>query len=205
MMIKNNFLQKDPLVRKIKLFLFFLALLLIVDLVLILAFRLWTEMTYRDGVVTFVPSSPYRVVIQGEPAASGNLYWLGHNEYLLLLTPKSLKYNREVYYIDMCRNPPGIGLPNSANFRRIPFVKGALVEREVFEGYPLEGELETDWKVNDHEIRLRIKGFSESAQKAVPVTSPEVYKRMLPIAYQREIILRETSISRFVSNLTDEK
>jgi len=184
--------SKKSLVRKIKILFVFLVLLLITDLALIFAFRLWIEMTYRDGVVAFVPSSPYHVVIHGEPAASGYLYWLGRNEHLLLLTPKSSKYDREVYYINMCGYPPEIGLPESANFRRVPFLGGALVQRKVFEGYPFQGELKADWQVNDHEVHLHIKGFSDSAQKADPVTSPDVYERMMPLAYQREIILKET-------------
>lgn len=146
--------------------------------------RFWTE--YTD----VVRRSPYRVVVQGEPTISGTLYRLDRRAaYLLVLTSKSAQ-GPEAYYIDFVAERMGL-----ANFPQyVPLGRCALVDRETLDGIYSEAEIEADWDLQEkwREMRIRIKDFiadvyagHDAAQRA------EEGRALIPLGYQREIILTE--------------
>ena len=168
-----------------------LSTVLVTTLVLMIAFWLWLEIYMTYSTIVSV-SAYYRVDVPGKPAASARLYDLGspHEGFgknnLLVLTSKS-SGRREFYFIDMGRRE--IGLPNCPKY--VPLLDGAIVDRSTLMGFPLLGEFKAEWNKNDHEVRMRIMGFSDVAIKAEggpDLDENEAAKRRMPIGYQREII-----------------
>jgi len=163
-----------------------LATALVTTGVLIAGFGLWLHRAWEDSTIV-VREAPFQVIIPGEPAASGRLYRLGHgDDYLLVLTSKAAEYP-EGYLMKVGTRE--IGLPDFPQYVRI--FKYALIDSSVYDGFPFLGELDAEWiRANGgRELRLRIRGFSDVAQKAEPKT-PDDVREALPIAYQREIIIR---------------
>jgi hypothetical protein len=154
---------------------------------MMIGFWVWLE-TYMvySTLISIWPS--YRVTIPGQPAITARLYWLGSPrvggaEDLLVLTPKS-SGRREFYCIDMSHRK--IGLPECPKY--VPLFDSAIVDRTTLEGYPLELDLKAEWDENETEVRIRIMGFSDRAMKPRP-DDDENARRMMPIGYQREIVL----------------
>lgn len=172
-----------------------LSTVLVTALVLMIAFWLWLEIYMTYSTIVSVSAS-YRVAVPGKPAVSARLYWLGSPHIggakdLLVLTSKSSEH-REFYFIDMSRRE--IGLPNCPKY--VPLLDGAIVDRSTLGGFPLGGELKAEWNENDHEVRIRITGFSDVAIKAEggpDLDEKEIAQRQMPIGYQREIIFTKKS------------
>jgi hypothetical protein len=173
-----------------------MSTVLLTSLVLMIAFCFWLEIYMKYSTIVSV-SAYYHVTVPGEPVASARLYDLGfpHEGFgkndLLVLTPKS-SGQREFYFIDMSRRE--IGLPNCPKY--VPLLGGAIIDRSTLLGFPLLGELKVEWNKNEHEVRMRIMGFSDAAIKAEgghALNENEITKREMPIGYQREIVFTMTS------------
>ncbi len=172
-----------------------LSTVLVTALVLMIAFWLWLEIYMTYSTIVSVSAS-YRVAVPGKPAVSARLYWLGSPRVgtmndLLVLTSKSSGH-REFYYINVghCK----IGLPGCPKY--VPLFGSAIVDRITLEGFPFGGELKAEWNENDHEVRIRITGFSDVAIKAEggpDLDEKEIAQRQMPIGYQREIIFTKKS------------
>jgi hypothetical protein len=67
---------------------------------------------------------------------------------------------------------------------------GAILERTTIAGYIDEGKLKAEWNVGESAIRICVMGFSDRAMKPGP-DDDENARRMMPIAYQRQIILNK--------------
>ena len=167
-----------------------LSTVLVTALTLMIAFWLWLEIFMTYSTIISVSAS-YRVTVPGKPAVSARLYWqgsphIGGSKDLLVLTSKSSGH-REFYCIDMSRRE--IGLPAYPKY--VPLLDGAIVDRSTLGGFPLGGELKAEWNENEHEVRMRIMGFSDVAIKAEgspDLDENEVAKKRMPIGYQREIV-----------------
>ena len=187
-MIECGLSQKKSLSRKVKMLVIILSTALITALVLIIAFWAWLEIYMTYSTIVSVSAS-YRVTVPGEPPVSARLYWLGSphiggSKDLLVLTSKSSGH-REFYWIDVGRRE--IGLPACPKY--VPLLDGAIVDRSTLQGFPQGGELEAEWNKNDGEVRIRIIGWSDAAERAEPVPdADEATRRQMPIGYQREII-----------------
>ena len=182
--------------REKKMIVIIISTVLVTAMVLIIAFWLWLEIYMTYSTIVSV-SAYYRVDVSGKPAASARLYDLGspHEGFgknnLLVLTPKSSGH-REFYFINLSRRE--IGLPNSPKY--VPLLDGAIVDRSTLMGFPLLGELTAEWSENDHEVRMRMTGFSDVAIKANGGLRPddnEITRRNMPIGYHREIIFTQIS------------
>ncbi len=149
--------------------------------------RLWLRIVYT-GDVTLVEQELYRVTVAGRPDASGRVYMLSHGgEYLLALTSKLLEHPPfyEPYYIDLSSRR--IGLLNCDKYKHIPFLRCALVNADIYDGFPLDGALVADWKMDNDwkEVRIQITGFVQEESHHFE----EYMRELLPIAYGNEIIL----------------
>jgi hypothetical protein len=172
-----------------------LSTVLVTALVLLITFWLWLEIYMTYSTIVSVSAS-YRVTVPGKPAVSARLYWqgsphIGGAKNLLVLTPKS-SGRREFYFIDMSRRE--IGLPSCPKY--VPLLDGAIVDRITLGGFPLGGELKVEWNENEHEVRMRIMGFSDEAMRSDGGPHPdenEIAQRHMPIGYQREIIFTRKS------------
>jgi hypothetical protein len=165
------------------------ATMLVTALVLLIAFWAWLEL-YMVYCTVVPVSGSYHAFVPGKPSVSARLYWLwspriGFGEDLLVLTSKSARYP-EFYWIDMGRRQ--IGIPESPKY--IPLWGSAIVDRATLVKFPLEGELKAKWNVSKSEVRIRIMGFSDRATKPRP-DDDENARRMMPIAYQREIVFKK--------------
>jgi len=152
------------------------------SLVTLLGIRL---LLMDDEDLTSVGQTSYRVVVPARPDASGRVYRLGYdNRYLLVLTSKSSEYP-EPYYMDLVSRR--IGLPDVGEPRHIPLLGYALVDANVYHGFPLEGALTADWKVtsDQKEVRIRITGFEQEE----PGDPDATMKEHVPMAYGNEIVL----------------
>ncbi|MCP4611950.1 MAG: hypothetical protein GY845_24885 [Planctomycetes bacterium] len=167
-----------------------LSTVLVTALVMMIVFWLWLEIYMTYSTIVSVSAS-YRVTVPGKPAVSARLYWqgsphIGGSKNLLVLKSKS-SGRREFYCIDIGRRE--IGLPPCPKY--VPLLFGAIVDRSTLGGFPLLGELEAEWNKNDHEVRMRIMGFSDAAIKADGGPGPddnEIARRNMPIGYQRDVI-----------------
>jgi hypothetical protein len=143
-----------------------------------------------ENELVLVPESEYKVSIAESQGATGTLYYLGRDNYLLTLYGREHQHT-EGYFLNFRQKD--IGLPDFGRFRRL--IKFALVERNTMAGFPYLGTLDAEWKVsaNENEVRIRIKGSPDTVRKAngfVSTQEAEEYeKKDLALAYQKEIIL----------------
>ena len=127
------------------------------------AFSVWFYLGYRG--VCFVRMADYRASIAEEPWVSGEVYSLGEGDYLLVLADGPSRHY-EAYYVDLDHR--AIGLPNFNRSKYTPVSRGAFVDKLVFEKYPYIGTLAAEWRVNEHEVGIRIMGSPPEVQEADP-------------------------------------
>ena len=179
-MIECNLSEKDSLVRRLK-----IMLIVVLAFVLVAALSLWIYVDSESLTILWI--SPYRAVVPGEPPASGKVYSLPDGRHLLVLTSKSSKHP-EGYCVDLAKRR--IGLASVPNY--VPLFRSALVHEMTLEGFGFEEEVDADWDVKNgwEEVRVRIRGLANALERLDPSFNPgESTRKMMPIGYQREIIL----------------
>jgi hypothetical protein len=179
--MKENLLRKEFL-RKMQ-----IAFLLVLVVGILTVLGVWVYLTARG--LHFVRMADYHVLIPNKATASGCVYSLGKNKYVLVLTDGSSEHY-EAYYLDLVQKE--IGLPSFDVSKYTPLWHSALVDARVLEGYPMEGVLAADWRADEREVRIRVKGFPrELQQQSHPPFDPEEFSlRVMPLAYKTEIVIR---------------
>jgi hypothetical protein len=170
-------------VRRIKIAVIILATAVVTAIILIAGFWLWFGSVCTPEMTLVQLCSGIRVAIPEKPDASGRLYNLGRDRFLLVLTARSEEHP-EGYFLDLFHGR--VGLPDFPDY--VPLLKYALVDRRIYDGFPELGTLKAEWDVkrNGKEIHLSITGF---ATEEPGVDSDELLRDNMPIGYRNEIIL----------------
>ncbi len=137
---------------------------------------------------TLLRLSRYRVVIPADPGIVGKLYSVDRDStYLLVLTSRH-SCRPEPYLVNLGKRT--IGVPQLPQY--VPLLRSAIVDRETFQGYPVDTEIAGDWEAKDNwrEVHIRIHGFLYPREGDVaPARSDNTIPELIRLAYQKEIIL----------------